>query len=155
MLTQKVVRQCALAIASLSVAFNSGISGALAQSAAERSIEQAAYNTGLRLQHEGYVLRSLDGALTYQTFIANGASESIRFNVPYTGNFVLAIGGDHNTADLDLYFPQINGGDTSFGPTGFSDFNVYRPGEFYYTIDMVDCQAAVCGVYAIVLEVTP
>ncbi|MEM6836703.1 MAG: hypothetical protein AAF609_07585 [Cyanobacteria bacterium P01_C01_bin.120] len=126
---------------------------ALAQNATEDSMYQAGYNAGVRLQSAGYDLNNLEGAPYYTAFLENGDVQTVSVNIPYTGEYVLLIGGDDDTMDLDVYFPQIGAQDVTYGPTGLIEFSVTQPGEFVYEIDMLECQTVNCGVYAVLLTV--
>lgn len=153
MFTNAIVRRSVTVTAGLAIALTSSASVTLAQSASEVSMYQAGYNAGQRLQQEGFSLDNLDGAPYYTDFLEDGEVSSISVNIPSTGNYILLVGGDDDTADLDVYFPQINANDVTFGRTAFINFDVTRPGEFVYEIDMLDCQTPNCGVYAVLLRV--
>lgn len=148
-----IVRQCAGVAAGCVLAMGGSTSVALAQSASEASLYQAGYNAGVRLQQEGFELTSLDNAPYYDGFLEHREVRTISVSIPRSGEYVLLVGGDDDTADLDVYFPQINASDVSYGNTAFINFNVSRPGEFYYEIDMINCRTANCGVHAVLLRV--
>lgn len=153
MFIKDIVRQCAGVTAGFAIAVGGSVPAAFAQSASEASLYQAGYNAGARLQAEGYSLNTLDGVPYYNAFLESGESQTVRVNIPSTGSYVLLIGGDDDTVDLDLYFPQINASDTTFGRTAFINFDVSRTGEFFYEIDMQNCQTSNCGVFAVLLRV--
>lgn len=148
-----IVRQCAGVAAGCVVAVGASTSVALAQSASEASLYQAGYNAGLRLQQEGFELTSLDGAPYYDGFLENREIRTISVSIPRPGEYILLVGGDDDTVDLDLYFPQINASDVSYGNTAFINFNVSRPGEFVYEVDMINCRTVNCGIHAVLLRV--
>jgi len=148
-----VSRQLIGITAGVAIAVGSTASAVVAQNATEDSMYQAGYNAGLRLQQAGYDLTSLDGAPYYTAFLENGDFRTVSVDIPYTGEYVLLIGGDDDTVDLDVYFPQIGASDTTYGPTGLIEFTVMQPGQFVYEIDMLNCATANCGVYAVLLTV--
>jgi len=149
----RVGRQLIGLTAGVAIALGSAAPAVVAQSATEDSMYQAGYNAGLRLRDAGYDLTSLDGAPYYTAFLENGDVRTVSVDIPYTGEYVLLIGGDDDTVDLDVYFPQIGASDTTYGPTGLIEFTVTQPGEFVYEIDMLDCATMNCGVYAVLLTV--
>lgn len=146
-------RQLAGATAGLAIFVGGTASVVFAQTATEDSMYQAGYNAGARLQQAGYSLTSLEGAPYYTAFLQSGDINTVSVDIPYTGEYLLLIGGDDDTVDLDVYFPQVGVSDTTFGPTGLIEFTVTQPGEFVYEIDMLDCAAGNCGVYAVLLSV--
>lgn len=150
---KSVLWKCACLTAGIAVSISGTTSESLAGRASEASMRQAGYNAGLRLKKEGYSLRTLKGAPYYTAFLKDGQTRDIRVNIPSRGKYVLLVGGDNDTADLDAYFPQINARDTTLGNTAFFDFRVSRPGNFFYRINMLDCQTPNCGVYAVLLRV--
>lgn len=153
MLINNIVRQCAVVTVGFMFAANVNIPATFAQSPSERSLYQAGYNAGQRLQQEGFSLNTLEGAPYYETFLESEEIITVGVDIPSTGNYILLVGGDDDTVDLDVYFPQINASDVTFGNTAFIDFQVLRPGEFSYEIDMLDCRTVNCGVYAVLLKV--
>lgn len=140
-------------VAGTAIALIGTTSATLAQNATEDSMYQAGYNAGVRLREAGYNLNTLDGAPYYTAFLETGEVNTISVDIASTGEYVLLIGGDDDTVNLDVYFPQIGASDTTFGPTGLIEFTVTQPGEFIYEIDMLDCAAGNCGVYAVLLTV--
>ncbi len=146
-------RQLAGVTAGCAIVVSGTASAGLAQNATEEAMYQAGYNAGMRLQAEGYDLNTLEGAPYYADFLRSGDVYTISVDIPSTGDYLLLIGGDDDTVDLDVYFSQIGANDTTFGPTGLIEFTVTQPGEFAYEIDMLDCAAANCGVYAVLLTV--
>lgn len=128
-------------------------SATFAQSASSVSLYQAGYNAGARLQSEGYTLNTLEGAPYYETFLEGGASKSVKVSIPYAGRYVLLVGGDSDTVDLDVNFSQIGVIEDTFGRTALIDFSVATPGDFFYTIDMLNCQTGNCGVSAFLLRI--
>ena len=154
MLVKNIGQQLVGITAGVALAIGGTASVTYAQSASEVSLYQAGYNAGMRLESEGYTLYNLDDAPYYTVFLENGDIDTVSVDIPYTGQYVLLIGGDDDTVDLDLYFPQIGAIDDTFGNTGLIEFSVTQPGEFVYDIDMLDCQAANCGVYAVLLRIS-
>lgn len=152
MFIKDIVRQCASVTAGFAIAMGSSIPAVFAQSASEISLYQAGYNAGIRLQQEGFSLNSLEGVPYYDVFLESGEAITVRVNVLHTGDYVLLVGGDNDTDDLDVYFPQVNASDVTFGRTAFINFNVFRPGEFFYEMDMRNCGTANCGVVAVLLK---
>jgi hypothetical protein len=151
---KKIVRQCVGVVVSLTITMGGSISAASAQTASEVSIYQAGYSAAQRLVQEGFRLYTLDGA-PYDVFFArNGEVTTMDLYIPRTGNYVLLVGGDNDTYNLDVYFPQADASDITYGRTGFINFDVYRPGRFVYQIDMLSCKTANCGVYAVLLRVS-
>ena len=148
-----VGRQLVGVTAGVAIAIAGTASATYAQSASEDSMYQAGYNAGVRLQEAGYSLNSLEGAPYYTAFLETGDVNTVSVDIPYAGEYVLLIGGDYDTVDLDVYFPQVGASDTTFGPTGLIEFTVTQPGEFIYEIDMLNCDAGNCGVYAVLLTV--
>ena len=124
-----------------------------AQSASEVSMYEAGLNAGERLAAEGYDLYSLETAPYYTAFLKGGQNQTVTVDIPRTGSYILLVGGDNDTVDLDLYFPQVSARDVTFGNTAFINFDVYRPGRFTYNINMLNCQAVNCGVYAVLLSI--
>lgn len=153
MLAKSVVCSCVSLAATIAIAMEGIGSGTLAQSASEVSMYQAGHNVGLRLKQEGFSLNRLEGAPYYEGFLESGKTQNVKVNVPSTGEYILVVGGDNDTRDLDVYVPQINVSDTGFGTTAFVHFEVYRPGQLLYSIDMQSCQAGNCGVFAVLLSV--
>jgi hypothetical protein len=149
----KFVRLCTIGATSAAVALSGSALSVSGQSLSEVSMRQAGYNAGQRLVQEGYEILSIDGAPHYGVFLRSGEVDYVSVDIPRTGKYVLVVGGDNDTRDLDLYFPQIDAYDTSYGLTGFVEFTVYRPGRFVYQIDMLNCGNANCGVFAVLLAV--
>ena len=114
---------------------------------------QASFNALDRVAREGYTIDNLDGVPEYSTYLRDGESQRVSVNIPDTGDYILVIGSDNDTNDLDAYFSQIDASDVSYGPTAFFDFSVTRPGDFTYEIDMLDCATPNCGVFAVLLRV--
>lgn len=151
MFVKEVARKSAYALTGFLVAIGLNVP-TFAQSASEISIYQAGYNAGIRLQREGFSLDTAVGAPSISLFLRSGETRQVRFNVPRTGRYILLVGGDNDTVDLDVYFRQANINDVSFGNTALIDFDVFRPGEFLYEIHMLRCQAGNCGVHAVLLR---
>ena len=150
----RVTRRLTSTVAGLSVLAAGFTPAAVAQDAASgRAMFQATYNALERVSNEGYTVENLDGVPEYTTYLRDGETQQVRVNIPTAGDYILVIGGDNDTNDLDAYFSQINSSDTSYGPTAFFDFTVTRPGDFTYEIDMLDCSTPNCGVYAVLLRV--
>ena len=126
---------------------------AQSDSASGRSMYQASFNALDRVAREGYTIDNLDGVPEYSTYLRDGESQRVSVNIPDTGDYILVIGSDNDTNDLDAYFSQIDASDVSYGPTAFFDFSVTRPGDFTYEIDMLDCATPNCGVFAVLLRV--
>jgi hypothetical protein len=152
MAIQGIARLCAGL--TIGLAMNMTGAAAFAQTASELSIWQAGYNAGSRLASEDFTLLNLDGVPFYSDFLRGGEIQTISVEVPSPGRYVLLIGGDNDTVNLDLYAPQINANDTSFGRTGFIEFDVFRPGRFFYQVDMQRCNAGNCGMVAYLLKVS-
>jgi len=137
----------------LGLAMAAATSAPVVAQSSDDYLYQAGYNAGVRLQQEGYSLNNLDGAPYYESYLDDGEVRTITVDISRTGNYVLVIGGDDDTVDLDAYFSQIGANDTTMGPTAFFDFNVTQPGRFSYQIDMVNCATPSCAVYAVLLSV--
>jgi hypothetical protein len=153
MFANNIARQFASITFLVAAATVGTASATFAQSASSVSLYQAGYNAGSRLQSQGYTLNTLEGAPYYDTFLESGVSQSVRVSIPYAGRYVLLVGGDNDTVDLDVNFSQIGAIDDTFGRTAFIDFRVASPGDFFYTIDMLNCQAGNCGVAAFLFRI--
>ncbi|MEM9803858.1 MAG: hypothetical protein AAF959_01145 [Cyanobacteria bacterium P01_D01_bin.56] len=152
---KRIVHQAASLTLGCVLAVSGTTSAAFAKTASERSMYDAGYNAGLRLYSEGYGHLDIAQGSYYSGFLQHRENRTITVDIPRTGVYVLAIGGDNDTVDLDAEFPQINGIDNAYGRTAFFEFTVYRPGRFSYEIDMLNCQTTNCGVYAILLNANP
>lgn len=153
MSVKNIVNRFASITAGLAVTLCSTAPAAVAQSASQTSIYQAGANAAARLRAGGYTLNHLDNVPSYDAFLRGGQRVSVSVNVPSPGKYVLLVGGDNDTTDLDVYFPQIGASDVTYGRTALISFDVYRTGQFIYDIDMLNCRAPNCGVFAVLLRV--
>ena len=152
MIIKNIVRQCMGFSTGFAIVLGGIASPVFAQSASENSIYEAGYNAGQRLVREGFSLRTLEGVPYYNAFLESGDIRTVRVNIPRPGNYVLLVGGDNDTIDLDMHFPQADASDVTFGRTAFINFDVYRSGDFFYDIHMLNCQTINCGVTAVLLK---
>ncbi|MCA1992419.1 MAG: hypothetical protein LDL41_10335 [Coleofasciculus sp. S288] len=149
-----ILRQISATAVATVVALTGGVRAAFGQaiSSSTRSMEQAGLNAGYRLRAEGYDLYNIKNTPQYHTFMPNRTTKTVSVDVPTTGQYILLVGGDDDTQDLDIELHDV-GSDTTSANTGFILFNVYKPGRFLYDIQMVDCRAPNCGVFAVLLTV--
>jgi hypothetical protein len=153
MLNSNFLRWCTSWMVGGAIALGSLPLAGVAQTASEVSLGEAGSNAGQRLAQEGYSINTLDGVPYYTGFMRDGEVRNIRVRIPQRGNYILVVAGDNDTVDLDIYANQMNASDTSFGRTAFINFDVVRPGELIYEIDMQNCAAPNCGVIAVLLSV--
>lgn len=139
--------------AGLTLAASATVPKAWAQPAPDAALYQAGSNAAKRLLEAGYLVHTFDGAPVYETFLGGGQSRNVSVAIPSAGQYVLLVGGDDDTVDLDVYFPQVSASDTTEGPTALIPFDVNHSGQFFYNIDMQRCQAANCGVFAVLLRI--
>ncbi|NET42842.1 hypothetical protein [Okeania sp. SIO2B3] len=112
---------------------------------------EAGVNLRRRLSAEGYDLISLQDVPMYHSFMRAYTTQTVFVDVKQTGSYILLVGGDNDTQDLDITLQGI-GSDSTRASTGFIKFNVYRPGRFFYDIKMLGCRTKNCGVFAVLLK---
>ncbi|NEP23860.1 hypothetical protein [Moorena sp. SIO3I6] len=149
----QIVRQFSATIAATVIVFTSGVRTAFGQQtrASSRSMYEAGLNMRARLKSEGYDLISLKDVPYYHRFMRGYTTQTVYVDIPKTGRYILLVGGDNDTQDLDIKLHGI-GSDLSRANTGFIVFNVYKPGRLYYDIKMLGCKAPNCGIFAVLLS---
>lgn len=149
-----ILRQFSATAVATVIAFTGGVRAAFGQaiSPSTRSMEQAGLNAGYRLRAEGYDLYNLENIPQYHAFMRSNTTQTVSVDVPTTGQYILLVGGDDDTQDLDIELHDI-GSDITPANTGFILFNIYKPGRLFYDIKMLDCRAPNCRVFAVLLTV--